>query len=45
MFVDVTGESVAVNDTQEARYFDVGIKFILCLRMSGTSGQQQNSLL
>ena len=27
----------------KARYFDVGIKFILCLLMSGTSGQQQNS--
>ena len=41
MFVNVTGEGVAVDDTQEAGDFDVGIKFILW--MSGASGQQQNS--
>ena len=41
MFVDVSPERIAVDDTQEAGDFDVGIKFILW--MSGASGQQQNS--
>lgn len=42
ILVNVTGEGVAVDDTQKAGDFDVGIKFILCLRLSGTSGQQNS---